>query len=211
MRKLFDIDSPLLAFLSHVMDAILINLLVIVCSLPLVTVGAAITAANKAVQSVIFDTDTHIFRVYFTEFRNSIKRGILSGLLFLLACCVLICDFIWIYNHAAGMAGLLLYILLTILLILVISVFMHLYLLMARYDNSLRAHLYNAFALSVANPIRTLLLVILHALPLLIFLVSPSMFFRLIPGFLCIYPTIPIYVTNNLTRRTLLQLESQAT
>lgn len=211
MKKLFDIDSPFLASLSRVLDMLLINLLVLVCSLPLVTVGAALTAANRVVQNMIFDTDTHIYRVFFAEFRENLKRGILAGLLSLAVGCVLVCDLLWIRFNASGITGLLLYILLALLLLLAVSFFAHLYLLMARYNNSFRAHLYNALALTVANPIRTVLLAVLITSPLLIFLFSPSLFFRLIPFFLCLYPMAVIYCVNRLTQKTLLLLESGET
>ena len=44
MSSFFSMDSPVMRFLSRVCDLIILNLLAIVCSIPIVTIGAYITA-----------------------------------------------------------------------------------------------------------------------------------------------------------------------
>ena len=44
MSSFFSMDSPVMRFLSRVCDLIILNLLAIVCSIPIVTIGASITA-----------------------------------------------------------------------------------------------------------------------------------------------------------------------
>lgn len=49
MGKFFDIDSPLMQFLNKVADLMLLNLLTLICCIPLITAGAALTAAHYVV------------------------------------------------------------------------------------------------------------------------------------------------------------------
>lgn len=42
---MFKLDSPLMNFLNKVCDVMIINILVLICSIPVFTMGAAITAA----------------------------------------------------------------------------------------------------------------------------------------------------------------------
>lgn len=207
MKKLFEIDSPFLDALTRALDILLINILTIVCSAPIVTANAALVAANRVMQDMIYDTDPHYYRTFIRSFQESLKQSILSGVLFAGVSAVLLCDLFWIYRKASGTVGILLYLLLAIMILLAVSVFSHLHLLMARYDNSLRHHLFNAFALSIANPIRTLLVTLLFAAPFLVFFFSPALFFQLIPIILCFYPTSIIFFHNRIIKKTLLQLE----
>ena len=44
MSSFFNMDSPIMRFLSRVCDLIILNLLAIACCIPIVTAGASITA-----------------------------------------------------------------------------------------------------------------------------------------------------------------------
>ena len=46
MKRLFDMDNPLMQALGILADLMVLNLLTIVCSLPVLTAGAALTALN---------------------------------------------------------------------------------------------------------------------------------------------------------------------
>ena len=46
MGKLFDMDGPLLRGLNKLADLMWLNILTIICCLPVFTAGAAITAAH---------------------------------------------------------------------------------------------------------------------------------------------------------------------
>ena len=48
MKWFFDMDNPVMRTLSMLADVIVLNLLTLLCSLPIVTAGAAITALNDA-------------------------------------------------------------------------------------------------------------------------------------------------------------------
>ena len=45
--KLFREDSPIMLFLSELGDHMLLNILFVICSLPVVTVGCSLTASFK--------------------------------------------------------------------------------------------------------------------------------------------------------------------
>ena len=44
MNGLFNLDSPIMRFLSKVCDLMILNVMCIICCLPIVTAGASITA-----------------------------------------------------------------------------------------------------------------------------------------------------------------------
>ena len=55
MGKFFDMDSPIMRFLNRVGDLMILNLLMIVCCIPVITVGAAFTAQHYVLLKIVRD------------------------------------------------------------------------------------------------------------------------------------------------------------
>ena len=46
MGKFFDLDSPVMRFLNRLSDMLILNILMIICCIPVITVGASVTAMH---------------------------------------------------------------------------------------------------------------------------------------------------------------------
>ena len=55
MGRLFSLDSPLFSFLSKVADLMLLNILTLICCLPIFTVGASMTELHYVVIKIFRD------------------------------------------------------------------------------------------------------------------------------------------------------------
>ena len=55
MNRIMNVDSPVMRFLSSFADLIVVNLLLILCSLPIITAGAAVTAALRVTRDIMND------------------------------------------------------------------------------------------------------------------------------------------------------------
>ena len=53
MRRFFDMDNPLWQALSVVTDMVILNLLTLLCCVPVITSGAAFTAMNDVVIRIL--------------------------------------------------------------------------------------------------------------------------------------------------------------
>ena len=80
--------------LSAAADLLVLNLLAILCSLPIFTIGAAVTALDDVCFRMIRQEGSSVVRGYFHAFRANFKRGILLGLLFLAAAALLYFDYL---------------------------------------------------------------------------------------------------------------------
>ena len=83
MDRFFDANNPLMRFLSWLVDLVIINVLTIVCALPIVTAGASFTAMNYVLLHKARDNETYIGKMFFHSFRDNLKQGILCGLIYL--------------------------------------------------------------------------------------------------------------------------------
>lgn len=163
MKDLFSMDRPLMQILSKIADVILVNLLTILCSLPVVTVGAALTANHKLMQGLVRKEEQPVFRTYFHAFRINFVQSTLVWLVLAVYLISAGCSFYYITAKYQGGFANTVYVFLGLLLLLVCSVVSYLFPLIARYDNTLRQHLKNAIALTLARPGQTLLLLLVDA------------------------------------------------
>ena len=151
MRWLFDMENPVMRALSTTADLIVLNLLTILCCLPVVTVGAALTALNTAAIKIVRGEETAPVKDYFRAFRVNFKKGTVLGLIFLLIFAVLIVDYL-----AAGNAVSILRPVIAAIALLVLMLGQYAFAMLARYENTLRGTLKNAILLSIGYFPRTL-------------------------------------------------------
>ncbi|MFT8331879.1 DUF624 domain-containing protein [Bifidobacterium psychraerophilum] len=79
--SMFAPDSTFMRGLSAMIDAIWINILLVVTSLPLLTVGAAMTAAHDAARKSL-ESRGHVTANYFQSFRRNFVKSTLLWLPF---------------------------------------------------------------------------------------------------------------------------------
>lgn len=162
-NRIFDMDNPVMRALGGICDLLVLNLLAVLCSLPVVTAGAAFAALFDVLLRIVRNEDTGVVRGFLRALRGNLKKGSVLGLVFLLAFAVLYVD----YHLAAALAPMLRVPVVAAALI-VGAVALYAFALLARYENTLTQTVKNAATLSVAYFPRTLgLLVFTVALWLL--------------------------------------------
>lgn len=74
MGSLFEYDSPFMRGMEWIVDVIWVNVLLVVTSLPVVTVGAAQTAAMESLRR-IREGEGHVTRMYMRSFASNFGRA----------------------------------------------------------------------------------------------------------------------------------------
>ena len=94
--KLFSYDNPFLSVLRRLVDYFAVGLLWVIASIPVITGGAALTAALQTVKTSIRKDGGHIWQTFWRQFRAEFKQAtvlwlltlVLSGILFLNFCII---------------------------------------------------------------------------------------------------------------------------
>ena len=89
-------DSPAMNFISTVADLIIVNILFIICSIPIVTVGAAYSAKYYVSMKIIRGEGTGVFIPFFKAFGKNFKQATIVWLIMLVAIGLIILDWRWI-------------------------------------------------------------------------------------------------------------------
>ena len=73
--RIFRYNSPLMTFLSRMADLMILNILYIVCCLPVLTAGAATTALYSCVMNLDEPDEQPVFRRFFRVFFKDFGRS----------------------------------------------------------------------------------------------------------------------------------------
>ena len=186
LKKVFDIDNPLMQGLSTVADLMILNLLALTLCLPIVTVGAAATALNDAVQKLQQMSDESVIRMFLNSFRANAKRGIGMGLIYIGAFLLVAAN----YVAAKAVIPALTFVSLAIGIIL-LAIGIYAFALLARFDNTVVATLKNAALLTVCYFPRTLIMVIVVVACILLLTRFPAVG---VPVFILLGLSLPCYI-----------------
>lgn len=164
---LFDADSPLIRGLSRMFDCMLLSVLTIICSLPVVTVGAAVSACYDVMIRMVLDRDNGILKPYFKAFGKNFKKGTLIWLVCLVGIVFIGGNFYLlslefeVITETIRMVVMIIVLLLTVLMGFVL---IYVFPLQARYENTVVTTLKNAFFISIVQFPRSIGLLFVNAL-----------------------------------------------
>lgn len=164
MGKLFDLDSPLIRFLNRLADLMWLNILTILCCIPIITAGAALTAAHYVALKMRRNEEGYIAREFFKSFKMNFKQSTLIWLLLLLVTAILGMDYYIIKEAIIELPDAMQVVLMAIAILFVFLV-VWVFPVQAKFVNTIPKTIKNAFALSIIQLPKTVLMVVLYVLP----------------------------------------------
>lgn len=93
MRGFFNLDSPLMRFLSRMADLMILNLIFLATCLPIVTIGASWTALYYVTLKMVRNEESYIVRGYFKSFKQNFKQATIMWLIALVFLILLFLDY----------------------------------------------------------------------------------------------------------------------
>lgn len=181
MRNLFDPESPVMKALSNVGSLVLLNLLFVLCSIPVVTVGAAKSALFYACGRLRLG-EGHLARAFWSGFKGNLRCATPVWLIMLVVLVLLVLDLFLVFGQntlytVLCFAGLFLWCLFDA------AVFP----LCARFETGFRQRIKSGLYVAVSQLPRMALLALLYAAPTLVLLSLPALFYSLLPLLVLLY------------------------
>lgn len=128
----------------------LVNILFILFSIPIVTVGASLTAMYTVMLRIVRKEDSVTGKGFVNAFRENFKKATVIWLMLIAACVVIYGELVYVTNFTGPIVQF--YSVLTMAeVILLVITLPFLFPLVARYDNTVWNTIKNAFLLSVSN------------------------------------------------------------
>lgn len=202
MNKLFDNNNPLMKGLSVMASLMAVELLALLCALPLVTAGAAYAAMNDYILRLVREEEGPLLRGYFRAFSANWKKATVLWLLLAAALAFVRFDY-W----AAGVYIPLLRLPVAAVGVLLLTVAFYAFALLIRYENTLKNTLKNAALLAVGYFPRTLGILLFVA----VFWVLGIAAWRVVAPLLVLFGlSLPCYVGMQIINPIFSELEKNA-
>ena len=173
MGRFFDLDSPLMSALNKLADLIILNILVIICSLPVFTIGASMTALHYVVLKMVRNEEGYIIKSFFKSFKQNFRQATIIWLILLVLIGVLIGDFLILRFSAVALPQWLHIVILAIAIILLFAT-VHLFPVLSRFENTILNTYRNSFFMGILALPKTVVMMVCWIIPLVVMIFAPQ-------------------------------------
>lgn len=193
---MFSPDSKFSQAMSRVGDLIILNVLFLLTSIPIFTIGASASAMYTVTSRLGTEKEGKLAKTYFSAFKENFKQATVLWLFLLLGLAGSACSAILLYEKD-GYA----FVIFVVIFILVLMTASYTFPLVSRFQNDILTTLKNGLLLSVGYFPRTVVMVILNVLPIAVLVVSPTAFFQFLILWLGVYFAAAAMVNTCLLRK----------
>ena len=174
MKSVFGYEGPLFGFLDKFASLLWLNILWLVCSIPIVTIGASTTAMYYVALKMVKNEESYITKSFFKSFKQNFLQATIIWIVLLIAAALVVYDLIVCRNNTSGIfavinvaayaAG-----------FIVILVGLYVFALLAKFDNTTVNTVKNAFFISILNIPYTLVIVAFTTIPFVVAYFVPQL------------------------------------
>lgn len=202
--KFLNLDSPLMQGLGKMADLMWLNVLTLICCLPIVTIGASLTAMNYMALKIARNEECYITRGFFKSFRENFRQATVIWLIFLVVILILAGDFAIIKSSGVEFGDIFQGIFIAIS-VLVLFTLMYVFPVLAKFENTVFRTIKNAFLMSLMQFPKTILMIILYVIPVVVFFYV----IQLMPLALLFGLSLPAWISAKLYNKFFKKLEDQ--
>ena len=164
--------SSLGLFLRRMFDLMVLNILWLLCCLPVFTFGPASSALARVMITLVRGGSEAVAKNFFIAFRRDFGRAVVLGLIGLLGLAIAVSDILFALSLSGGMK--ILFLIVAVLVSsLVFSYLAYIFALHAFFENSIAGQIRNALSLAAASPMDTLAIWLCFAVPVAAILLLP--------------------------------------
>ena len=188
--------------LSIIADLAILNLITLLCCVPVITAGAAMTAMHYVLLKIVRQEEGYITADFLHSFRQNFRQATAAWCLFLLFAALLALDLLLADGADSIGQGFPLFVryMLAGAGIFAALVFLYVFPLLARFENTVAGTIRNAARLAISSPPRTLVMALVTlsfpaAARIIPAFLPVEMLFGLTgPGFLCALMYSPVFL-----------------
>ncbi len=142
-------DNPVVRFLNKLTDLLVLNLLFLLCSLPIVTMGAALTAMYAVNLRSVRDGDGYVVSRFFRAFKENFRQATVCWLIVLGTALLLFVDVVFWQRSGMGEAGRVMMIASIVIAVFLWIVSIWLFPVLAKMRDRLKIQIRNAVKLAL--------------------------------------------------------------
>lgn len=184
---MFKLESPLMNFLNKVADVMILSIIFMIACIPVVTVGAAFTAAYYMGFKMVKNEESYIIRGFFKAFKENFKQATVIWIFVLFLGALIMADYRIILYSGITFVSWIRIAMVSVTVVAALGI-VFMFPLQARFCNTVKNTVKNAFLMALSHLPSAFLLILIYAVPYLLLYFVP----QLLPavfllGFGCIF------------------------
>ncbi len=160
MFGLFNEDNFLHIALMKVWDLVLTNLFFILCCIPIITIGPALSAMYTCTLKMVKGNHNGTFKTFFRAFKQNFKQSVIVWIITLFIAFILYTNY-WFLKAQGGQPAEMLFYITLIFGVMLFAYNIYIYPVIAAFEGTLRMLLKNAFIFSIKHFLKTVLMTLL--------------------------------------------------
>lgn len=167
MGKLFNLDSPILRVLGTLADMCLLNIMTIICCLPVFTAGASITAMHYVLLKMVRNEEGYVWKDFWKSFKENLWQGMAIGSILLIFVAFFLVD-CYIFKGMVETVSVPMLAIAGAFALFLYMIYLYAFPLLAHFHNTVLGTIKNAFFVGVMAFPQTILMMIVTALPVVL-------------------------------------------
>ena len=160
MKNLFHVNGPLIQFFLTLRDFVVLNILWIIFSIPIITIGASTSALYSVTFKIAQDKDTYVGKQFINAFKENLRQATkIELILFIPALCLGFGLFFWATFESV--VGTVISTLCIIFLLMLVGTAIFAFPLVGRYENTTLQTIRNSLYFCMNNKPFTLIFMLL--------------------------------------------------
>ncbi len=182
---MFSPDGVLFRWMNRFSNLVFLNVLWLLCCIPVVTAGAATTAMYSVLLKMVKDEESYVVKSFFCAFAQNFKQSVgiwmmvilyVASLLLELVFCIHVPDAKWLFIPILWFA------------VIGMAVLTYVFPVLAFFEDSTKCVVKNAFLMAIAHIPQTVLMILVNGIPFFVLwffssFLSIATFFDLVVGF----------------------------
>ena len=167
-------NSPIFDFLNTTANFIALNFVFLITCIPMITIGPALAALYQVMLRESRGENGYLVRKYLKHFREMFVQGTVTFLIYMVLLFVLTFS-IAFWCQMQSTVSTIISVVLILLTIITVSSMLYAFPLMARFSNTIKQNIKNAYILSLSNTTFSLCLLGFHIAIVCLLYVIPAM------------------------------------
>ena len=170
MDNLFSFDNKFFEALGKISDIVILNFLFIISCIPIITIGASVTATYSVAMKMTKDEETYITKEFIRQFKENFKTSTIIWMIILVIGTVLVFDFYMSRLVLDEVMSKVLQFIFTMVSIVFVFTLTYVFTIIAKFENTIKNTMINSALISIQNLPYTILMIVINLSELLLIL-----------------------------------------
>jgi len=204
MSRIFDLDGPVMRFLTKFADLMILNICTLIGCIPIFTIGASLTGMHYVLLKMVRGQEAYIIKDYIKSFKENFRQATVLWLIFFVIGMLLFGDFYLYKKVGDDMFSEKVLTIMTVLTgavaLVVLMIFIYVFPVLSHFVNTIKTTLRNSLFMAILNFPKTILMVIVTVIAVaapFMFLYSTTLF-KILPIYLMLGLSLPGFICANL-------------